>query len=147
MPEKLTLAELQELWGEMQSLVIAREEAEKAVEKATDHLDVLRAYLHFFSSIDGFFHGVPMSCYGDIIGYVSVPWPASSLVSGRSADWFRNANNPKRWGLNVRGDGSGQGGSARGSNWTSKKAVIEAAQKWVALGEQPLFDGKEERGQ
>jgi hypothetical protein len=113
----------------------------KGVIKRTERrLRALERRLRAAEEVDVIHQGVPLKIYGETHIYI---YSVSDKIR-RYACVYRNANNPKRWGLSLRAylyeeeaQGIPYGGEWMGADWKRQKDVMEAAKDWVATGKKP----------
>jgi len=126
---------------------IRREVKEKRaiIQRTERRLRALERRLRAAEEADVVHHGVPLKIYGK--DRLSI-YPVSNEIR-RYAYVYRNANNPKRWGLSLRAfldDPNAQdipyGGEWMGDGWKRLKDAMEAAKDWVATGKKPKFNGE-----
>jgi len=107
-------------------------------------LRTLEYRLRAAEQVDIIHGGIPLKIFGE--GHISI-FPVSNEIR-RYAVVYRNANNPKRWGLTLHvylfeeeAQDVPYGGEWTGANWKRKRDTIEAAKDWVATGKKPKFNG------
>lgn len=121
---------------------IARE-----IETLTEQAKILHLQKEALEQMDFWFEGCPMLDWGYENNHkFAVVHFWREEFGRRQADVYPNRNNPHLYGVRLHGVGCGQGGRFCGSEWESYEAAVEAAKRWVALGEQPCYNGREERG-
>ena len=123
--------------GAILKLEMARlEHTEKKVEEITKQISAANA-------VDFIYHGVAIQALSTSVRRGDGHFYAVSSEIRRYACVYRNATNPRRWGLRI--DKFSQpgkpdfdsGGRCMGAGWKTKKAAKEAALRWIALGEMP----------